>query len=79
MQTHASLLCGRIKESRTDLIYLIDYETGPRLQVSCAFVEHSTMVLLIHLSIGNQTLKFHPPTPNKEFTKNMQYYLDSLV
>lgn len=62
-----------------DLIYLIDYEKGPRQQVFCAFAEHSTMVPLIHLAIDNQTLEFHPPTPIKEFTKKMTILLDSLV
>lgn len=60
-----------IIESRTDLIYLVDYEIGPKLQVFYAFPEHSTMVLLIHLATGNQTLKFHLLTPNKELRKTM--------
>lgn len=58
-----------IIELRTDRIYLADYETGPGLQVFYAFAEHSTMVLRIHLATGNQTLKFHPLTPNKELRK----------
>lgn len=73
--------CPVILESSTDLIYLTDYETGPSLQVFYAFAEHSTTVLLIHLAIGNPTLKFHPQTPNKELTKKLVIlaYLFNLI